>query len=224
VAKAATSTIPIVFTTGSDPVQLGLVASLSRPGGNITGTTQLNIGLISKRLELAHELVPTATLMALLVNPTDPNTETQLSELAVAARTLGLKLHVMHASTERDIDEAFANVAQLRPGALIIGGDVYFNSRSEQLDALTLRYAMPTIFGLRQFAVAGGLISYGGSLTESYRLAGVYAGRILNGEKPGDLPVQQVTKVELYINLKTAKALGITIPIPLLGRADEVIE
>jgi putative ABC transport system substrate-binding protein len=225
VAKAATSTIPIVFTTGSDPVQLGLVESLSRPGGNVTGVSQLNIEVAPKRLELAHELVSTATLMALLLNPADPaQAEPQLRDLQAAARQLGLQLHVLHASTEREIDDAFATVAQLRAGALVIGGDPFFNGRSEQLGALTLRYAVPTIYEQRQFAVACGLISYSGSLTESYRLAGVYTGRILKGEKPADLPVQQVTKVELIINLKTAKALGLTVPIPLLGRADEVIE
>jgi putative tryptophan/tyrosine transport system substrate-binding protein len=223
-AKAATTTIPIVFTTSSDPVQLGLVAGLARPGGNVTGVTQLNVEVAPKRLELAHELLPTATTVVLLVNPTDPNTERLSRELAAAARTLGVTLHVLNASTEREIDEAFATAAQLRASALVIGTDAFFNSRSEQLGALTLRHAVPTIYQYREFAVAGGLISYGGSITNSYRTAGIYVGRILAGAKPTELPIQQSTKVELIINLKTAKTLGITVPLPLSGRADEVIE
>jgi putative ABC transport system substrate-binding protein len=223
-AKAAATTIPIVFTTSSDPVQLGLVPALSRPGGNITGVTQLNVEVAPKRLELAHELAPAASTIALLLNPTDPNTETLSNELAIAAATLGLKLHIVRASTEREIDAAFASLAQLRAGALVIGTDAYFNSRTEQLGALALRYAIPTIYQYRQFCAAGGLISYGGNLTESYRLAGIYAGRIVKGEKPADLPVQQVTRIELIVNLKTAKALGIEMPPALLIRADEVIE
>jgi ABC-type uncharacterized transport system substrate-binding protein len=223
-AKAATTTMPIVFTTSGDPVQLGLVASLSRPDGNITGVTQWNVEAAPKRLELAHELAPAAAMMALLVNPTDPNTETLSKELAVAARTLGLNLRIAHARTERDIDDAFAAVAQLQVGALVIGTDVFFTSRSEQLGALTLRYAVPTIYQYREFAEAGGLISYGGSAIDSYRQAGLYVGRILKGENPANLPVQQVTKLELIINLKTAKALGLTVPLTLLARADEIIE
>ena len=224
VAKAATTTIPVVFTSASDPVQLGLVSQMNRPDGNVTGVSQMNVEVAPKRLELAHELAPTATTVALLVNPTDPNTGTLSKQLAMAAQAFALKLHIVHARNEQEIDEAFATVAPLRVGALVIGTDAYFNSRSKQLGALTLRHAIPTIYQYREFSVEGGLISYGGNITESYRLAGVYAGRILNGEKPSDLPVQQVTKVELIVNLKTAKALGIEIPPALLLRADEVIE
>jgi putative ABC transport system substrate-binding protein len=222
--KAATATIPIVFTTASDPVQIGLVTSMSRPGGNLTGVTQLHVEVMPKRLELAHELVPTATVIAVLVNPTNSNTETQSRDLQAVAGTLGLQLHILHASNERDFDTAFANLLQLRAGALVIGTDAFFLSRSGQLAALTVRHAMPTIFQDRAFAAAGGLMSYGGSTRDSYRQAGVYTGRILKGEKPGDLPVVQSTKVELIINLKTAKALGLTVPTALLVRADEVIE
>jgi putative tryptophan/tyrosine transport system substrate-binding protein len=221
---AATTTIPIVFTTSSDPVQIGLVASLSRPRGNVTGVTQLNVEVAPKRLELAHQLVPTATIMAVLVNPTNPNTEALVSDLQAAARALGLQLHVLHASTERDFDTVFATLVRLRPGALVIGADSFFVARDEQLAALALRHAVPAIFESREFVAAGGLIAYGGSVPDSYRLAGVYTGRILKGDKPGDLPVQQATKVELTINLKTAKALGITIPETLLATADEVIQ
>ena len=223
-AKAATSTIPIVFTTGGDPVRMGLVASLSRPGGNVTGVTQLYVEVMPKRLELAHELVPTATIIAALVNPTNPNTETILRDLQAAARILGVQLHVLHASTERDLETVFATLAQLRAGALVIGPDAIFNGWAEQLAALTVQHAVPAIFERRAFAAAGGLMSYGGNTEESYRQAGVYTGRILKGEKPDDLPVHQSTKVELIINLKTAKALGIDMPATLLARADEVIE
>ena len=223
-AKAATTTIPIVFTTASDPMRLGLVASLSRPGGNVTGATQLNVEVGPKRLELVRELLPAATIIALLVNPTNPVAETLARDLQAAARTIGLQLHILNASTERDIDDAFANLAKLRAGALVVGSDVFFNTRSEQLGALTVRHGVPTIYQYREFAAAGGLMSYGGSITDSYRRAGGYTGRILKGEKPADLPVQQSTKVELIINLKTANALGLTFPLSLLGRADEVIE
>jgi putative ABC transport system substrate-binding protein len=224
-AKAATATIPIVFGVAADPVEIGLVASLNRPGGNLTGVTTLNIEVGPKRLELAHALVPTATIIALLVNPTSPTlAETYSRDLQAAAPTLGLQLDVLHASTERDFDTVFATLVQLRAGALVIGPDTFFYARSEKLAALTVRHAIPTIFTSREFAAAGGLMSYGSSSTEFYRLVGIYVGRILKGEKPGDLPVQQSTKVELIINLKTAKALGITIPLTLLGRADEVIE
>ena len=224
VAKATTTTIPIVFTTSSDPVEIGLVASLSRPGGNITGVTQINVEVAPKRLELAHQLVPTATLFAVLVNPNNPNTETQLRELQAAARILGLQLIVLQASAERDFDTVFATLTQLRAGALVIGVDVLFVSRNELLAALALRHAVPAIFQDREFAAAGGLISYGGSVADSYHLAGIYTGRILKGEKPADLPVQQVTKMQLVINMNTAKLLGLTFPLTLLGRADEVIE
>jgi putative ABC transport system substrate-binding protein len=223
-AKAATTTIPIVFTIASDPVQIGLVASLSRPGGNVTGATQMGVEVVPKQLELAHEMVPTATVIAVLVNPTNPNAETLLRDLQVAAGVLGVQLQVLHASAERDFDTAFATLVQLRAGALVIGIDPFFGSRSEQLAALALRYAVPTISFSREFVAAGGLVSYGGSNPEIYRIAGVYAGRILKGEKPADLPVQQVTKIELIVNLKTVKALGITVPLALLTRADEVIE
>jgi putative tryptophan/tyrosine transport system substrate-binding protein len=225
-AKAATTTIPIVFTAGFDPVEVGLVASLNHPGGNITGISILDVELGPKRLELLHELVPAATSFAALVNPTDPaRAETTSKELQAAAYSLGLQqLHVLHASTDRDFDTVFASLVQLRAGGLVIGGEPFFNSRSEQLGELTMRQAVPAVYQLRTFAAAGGLASYGASLSDSYREMGVYTGRILKGEKPADLPVQQATKVELIINLKTAGALGITIPLTLLGRADEVIE
>jgi putative tryptophan/tyrosine transport system substrate-binding protein len=223
-AKAATTTIPIVFTSDSDPIELGLIASLNRPGGNLTGVATLGAELGPKRLELVHELVPTATVIAALIRPTGPDAEDQSRDLQAAARTMGLELHILHASTEREIEAVFATVARMRAGALVIGVDVFFNSRSGKLAALTLRHAVPTIYQFREFVAAGGLMSYGGSITDSFRLAGIYTGRILKGEKPGDLPVQQTTKVELIINLKTAKALGLTVPATLLARTDEVIE
>ena len=224
-AKAATAAIPIVFTTSSDPVELGLVASLSRPGGNLTGATQLNVEVTPKRLEILHELLPAAKLFALLVNPTNPYAEILSRNTQVAARTLGLELHILHASIEHDFDTVFATLIQLRSGGLVIGGaEAFLGSRHEQLAALALRHSVPTIYRDREFAVAGGLMSYGGSTKDSYRVAGLYTGRILKGEKPADLPIQQATKVELIINLKTAKALGLEIPPTLLARADEVIE
>jgi len=223
-AKAATATIPIVFEMGSDPVAAGLVASLSRPGGNLTGVSLLSVELASKRLELRHEIVPTATIVAALLNPTNPNAETLSRELQAAARTLGLQLHVLHASAEGDFDMVFATILKLRAGGVMIGSDPFFNGRSKQLAELALHYAVPTIFQYRAFAAAGGLMSYGSSFTEPLRQTGAYTGRILKGEKPADLPVQQSTKVELIINLKTAKTLGLTFPPSLLGRADEVIE
>jgi putative tryptophan/tyrosine transport system substrate-binding protein len=224
-AKAATSTVPIVFTTGGDPIKLGLVASLRRPGGNVTGSTQLSVEVGPKRLELARELFPGATTVALLVNPANPLAATVSKDLQAVADTLGVRLHVLHASTEADFEAAFATAAQLRVAALVIGSaDPLFGSHAAQLGALALRHSVPAIYFRREFAAAGGLMSYGGSITETYRLAGLYAGRILKGEKPADLPVVQSTKVELIINLKTAKALGITVPLPLSGRADEVIE
>jgi putative ABC transport system substrate-binding protein len=225
VAKASTSAIPIVFTTGGDPVKLGLVASLDRPGGNVTGVTQLAVEVAPKRLELLHELIPTASTIALLVNSADPAQAEPISRASqAAAHGLGLDLHVLNANAESEFDGVFANLNQLRAGGLVISAGTFFTNHSEQLAALALRHSVPAIFEYRPFVAAGGLAGYGGSITESYRLAGVYTGRILKGEKPADLPVQQSTKVELYINLKTAKALGITVPLSLLGRADEVVE
>jgi putative tryptophan/tyrosine transport system substrate-binding protein len=222
-AKAAT-TIPVVFQVGVDPVDIGLVTSLSRPGGNLTGVTSMNVEIGPKLLELLHELVPTAAIIALLVNPDYPSAKSQSRDLQATARTLGLQLHVLHASTERDFDTVFATLVQLRAGALVIGADTFFLSRSEQLAALTVRHAVPTISPYRGFTAAGGLVSYGSSITDQFRQVGVYTGRILKGEKAAELPVMQSTKVELVINLKTAQTLGLTIPIPLLGRADQVIE
>jgi putative ABC transport system substrate-binding protein len=223
-AKALMTTIPIVFQVAVDPVKVGLVASLARPGGNVTGVTSLNLQVGPKRLELLHELVPTATVIAALINPTNALSETLLRELQTAARILGLELHVMHASAERDFDAVFRSLIQFRAGALVIGPDAFFFSQSKQLAALAARHAMPTISQYREFVAAGGLASYGTSLAEMHRLAGVYTGRILNGDKPADLPVQQSVKVELVINLKTAKALGLNVPPTVLALADEVIE
>jgi ABC-type uncharacterized transport system substrate-binding protein len=223
-AKAATATIPIVFTTALDPVQLGLVAALNRPGGNLTGVTTLNVELLPKRIELLHQLSPTATDLALLVNSTNPSAGALSRDAHAAARSLGLQLHILEASSESDFEPAFTKLALIRVGGLVIGPDPFFVGRSAQLAALALRKAVPTVFEFRQFVSAGGLMSYGGSLTDVYRLAGVYVGRVLKGEKPADLPVHQSTKVELMINLKTAGALGLTLPASLLARADEVIE
>jgi len=224
-AKAATTTIPIIFFTAANPVEIGLVANLARPGGNLTGVTTLGLEVGPKRLELLHELVPAATTMALLVNPTSlALSERTTRDLQTAARALGLKIHVLHASTEREIDSAFATFAQLRAGGLVIGPDAFFTSRAEELAALALRHRVPAIYQFREFVEAGGLMSYGTDLTDGNRLTGVYTGRILKGEKPADLPVQQSSKAELIINLKTARALGLTVPLALLGRANEVIE
>ena len=223
-AKAATRTIPVVFHGSVDPVEAGFVASLNRPGGNLTGVVSLNVDTGQKRLELIHELVPSASTIALLLNPTNVVAETQSKDLEAAARTLGVNLQVLRASTKGELEPAVAALNQLGVGGLVIGTDGFLVSRSADLAALTLHYAMPAIFQYRAFADAGGLMSYGGSITDSYRLSGVYTGRILKGEKPTDLPVQQATKVELIINLKTAEAFGLTVPLPLLGRADEVIE
>jgi putative tryptophan/tyrosine transport system substrate-binding protein len=223
-AKAITSTIPIVFITGADPVQVGFITSLNRPGGNLTGVTSLDTELGRKRLQLLHELLPKADTIAVLVNPTFPGSDIQTRDLQSAASALGLQLHVLYASTERDIDTVFTDLTRLQANGLVIGNDPFFNSWSEQLGALALRHRMPAIYEFRPFVEAGGLISYGGSITDLYRFLGVYTGRILKGEKPADLPVQQATKVEMIINLKTARALGLTIPLPLIGRADEVIE
>jgi putative ABC transport system substrate-binding protein len=224
-AKAATATIPIIFTSGDDPVRIGLVANLNRPGANLTGVVSLDTELLPKRLELLHELIPAAPVIAVLLNPANAaRYENATRDLEAAARTIGLQIKVLHASTERDFDAAFATLPQLRAVGLVIGTDAFFNSRTAQLAALALRHAVPTIYQYREFAAAGGLMSYGGSGTDTYRQAGVYTGRILKGEKAADLPVQQSTKAELFINLNTAKALGLSIPLTLLGRADEVIE
>jgi ABC-type uncharacterized transport system substrate-binding protein len=223
-ARAASTSIPIVFAIGFDPVQLGLVASLNRPGGNITGVVTSFDEIGSKKLELAHELIPRAANFAALLDPSYPSTPSQTRDLEAAARTLGVQLHVLSAGGEQDFDNVFATLVNLAPGALVIGNDPFFNSRSAQLGALAARSGVPGIFQTREFAAAGGLISYGPNLAESYRTAGTYAGRILKGEAPATLPVQQSTKFDLVINLKTAKALGLTVPSSLLARADEVIE
>jgi putative tryptophan/tyrosine transport system substrate-binding protein len=224
-AKATATTIPIVFQVGADPVEMGLVASLNRPGGNLTGVTSLNLEVGPKRLELMRELMPTATTIALLVNPTNAfNSESETKGLQTAARALGLELSVLHASADRELEGIFTALVQQRASGLVIGPDTFLQSRTEQIATLAAQHAVPTVTPYREFAVAGGLMSYGGDIAESWRQAGVYTGRILKGERPADLPVQQVTKVELVINLKTAKTLAITVPITLLGRVDEVIE
>jgi putative tryptophan/tyrosine transport system substrate-binding protein len=223
-AKAATRTIPIIFETGVDPVAVGLVESLNRPGGNVTGAAAIGFELGPKRLELLHEMVPAATTMALIVNPANLGTEALNNLMQSAASALGLQLHVLRASTESEIDSVFAQLVQLRAGGFLTSPDPFLNSRSAQLVSLMIRHAVPANFHLRAFAVAGGLMSYGTPIAETHRLAGLYTGRILKGEKPADLPVQQSTKVELIINLKAAKALDLAVPPSLLGRADEVIE
>jgi putative tryptophan/tyrosine transport system substrate-binding protein len=224
-AKAATATIPIVFETASDPIRLGLVASLSRPGGNVTGVTQTNVEVAPKRLEVMHEILPNAKVLGLLINPADPSlAEPQLKDFQAAADSLGVELHIINVHTDGELEKAFADLSDLHVGGLVISTDPFFTSRPQQLASLTAQYAMPAISKGREFAAAGGLLSYGADTLDTYRLAGVYTGRVLKGEKPADLPVQQATKVELYINLKTAKRLGITVPLPMSGRADEVIE
>src|SRR5262245_22558865 len=223
-AKAATKTIPIVFLTGSDPVKVGLVASLSQPGGNLTGVTTLSVELEPKRLELLHEVVPKATNIGALVNPNNPNAATQSRDIQAAARALGVKVYILNASTEDDFNAVFDRLDQLQVGGLVIATDGIFITHSKRLAALAVRHGVPSIFQFHPFAAAGGLMSYGGSLFELYRQTGIYTARILKGEKPSDLPVQQVTRVELIINVKTAKALNLTIPPTLLARADEVIE
>jgi putative tryptophan/tyrosine transport system substrate-binding protein len=224
-AKAATTTIPIVFILSTDPVKAGLVANLQRPGGNITGVTGLNVELAPKKLELMRELLPAATIIALLINPTNViAAESELRTVQAAARTMGLQLHVLHASTERDFDPAFVSLVQLRADALVIGSDLFFTSRSEHLASLSVRHAIPSVYQFREFAAAGGLLSYGGSITDWGHQGGIYTGRLLAGANPADLPIHQATKVELFINLKTAKTLGLKIPEMLLVRADEVFE
>ena len=223
-ARAATSTIPIVFSAGIDPVALGLVSSLNRPGGNITGVTNLSIELGPKRLQLLHEIAPTGADLAALLNPVDSNAEGQVKDLQDAARSLGVTLHIFRAGSERDFESVFATIVQMGIRGLVIGNDTYLTGQSELLATLGLRYAVPTVFHFKAFAASGGLMSYGADQLEVFQISGAYAGRILKGERPADLPVQQVAKVELIINLKTAKALGVTLPLTLLGRADEVIE
>jgi putative ABC transport system substrate-binding protein len=223
-AKAATTSIPIVFIVAADPVQLGLVASLNRPGGNLTGFNGFVGELGAKGLALLHELVPSIATVGFLENPNNPVFEVTTGDVLAAAAAIGLNVQILKAGTDREIDTAFASLVQARTGALLVGGDVFFNNRIERLIELTARHAIPTMYGYREFVVAGGLISYGTSLIESYRQAGLYTGRILKGEKPADLPVPQATKLELAINLKTAKALGLQIPDRLLALADEVIE
>jgi ABC-type uncharacterized transport system substrate-binding protein len=223
-AKTATSSIPVVFTTIGDPVRIGLVSSLSRPDGNVTGVTSLNVQVGPKRLELMHELLPAVKDMALLVNPDNPTTASQLQEMQAAANTLGLTLHVLQASSEGEFGGVFSSLRQLHIGGLVIGGDILFSGASDRLAAMALQNAVPAIFQGGTFAAAGGIMDYGGDYEEPNRLAGVYTGRILKGEKPADLPVQQASKVRLIVNLKTAKALGVTVPLALLGRADDVIE
>jgi putative ABC transport system substrate-binding protein len=215
----------VVFTTASDPVQIGLVTNLNHPGGNVTGVSQLNASLGPKRLELAHELLPAATDLALLVNPNDPaRAEKFTREVGEAAKHLGLQLHVLRAGTEADIETALAGVARTKASALVVGADALYNANARLLAEASLRNKVPTNYEYTEFTDAGGLMSYGGDIKESYRWAGIYAGRILKGAKAADLPVQQSTTVELIVNLKTAKALGITVPLPLLGRADKIIE
>jgi putative ABC transport system substrate-binding protein len=223
-AKAATTTIPIVFSTALDPIEFGLGGSLSRPEGNVTGVTSSSLGLGPKRLELLHEILPTAAVIAFLVNPTAPNAEVQTRQIQQAALNLGIQLHLLHASIERDFDAAFAKLAELRAGGLVIGQDVFLGSRVEQLAALTVRHAIPAISVGRDFPVAGGLISYPSTNIDMTRQFGFYVGRILKGEKPADLPIMQPTKFNLIINMRTAKALGIDVPPTVLVRADEVIE
>ena len=223
-AKAATSTIPIVFNLGADPIELGLVTNLSRPGGNITGIAMMALEIETKQLQLLHELAPTSTSIAILLNPSSGQAQPQEREAQEAARVLGLQVLVLKASTEREIEQAFAALVRERAGALLVGADTFFVSQATLFVVLTARHSIPTIYPFRPYVDAGGLMSYGASLLDSYRQTGVYAGRVLKGEKPADLPIVQPTNFELVINLKTARAVGIAIPPTLLARADEVIE
>jgi putative tryptophan/tyrosine transport system substrate-binding protein len=223
-AKSASTTIPIVFEMGADPMALGLVETLKRPGANLTGVTSLNVQVTPKRLEILHEAVPAATTIAILLNPTSPTATSQLRSLQAAADARGVRVHALHASTVRDFDRVFETLVELRPGGLVVASDGFFATHGEQLAAQTIRHAIPAIHQSRDFAIAGGLMSYAGSFVESHRQAGIQTARVLKGEKPAELPVQQVTKVELIVNLKTAKTLGLAMPLTLLGRADEVIE
>ena len=223
-AKTATLTIPIVFTTGSDPVESGLVDSLARPGGNITGVSILNVELIPKRIELISELVPEARIIAVLVNPNNAGTEPMIRDVPEVAHAKGVQLPILKASTQSEIDTAFTSLDQVHAGALVVAPDPFFGTRHDQLLVLASRHAIPAIYAWREFVTAGGLISYGTSLAVAYRQVGTYVGKILKGAKPADLPVQQPTVFELVVNLKTAKALGLTIPPSILARADEVIE
>src|SRR6516165_10369597 len=224
-AKAVATTIPVIFETSADPIKLGLVASLDRPGGNLTGATQLNVEVAPKRLELLRELLPTARVIALLINPADTAlSDAQMKEVLAAARAFRLELPVLKADSEQEFEAVFRSLTQLRAEGLVIAAGGLFTTHAEQLAKLTVRHTMPAIYKGREFAAAGGLLSYGSDLAESYRLAGIQVGQVLKGDKPADLPVQQATKIELYINLKTAKALGINVPLPLSGRADELFE
>jgi len=223
-AKAATQTIPIVFVTGDDPVQLGLVASLNRPGGNITGVNPINQELEAKRLSILHEIAPKATAIALMLNPNSPSADAQAQQAQAAAGTLGRQLYVLKAASAAEIDRAFAVMAERNAGALMIGGDPFYNSRRDQIIALAARHRIPAVYWTREIAAAGGLMTYGANIPDSFRQAGVYAGRILKGEKPGEIPVMRASKFELVINLKTAKALGLDVPDRLMALADEVIE
>jgi ABC-type uncharacterized transport system substrate-binding protein len=224
-AKEATASIPIVFETAADPVRLGLVSSLSRPAGNITGVTQTNVEVAAKRLEVIHELLPNATAIGLLINPGDPSlAEPQIQDFQTAARALGLQLRIVNVHSDNDLESAIANIHELHIDGIVVSTDPFFTSRPEELAKLTLRYRVPAISKGREFAAAGGLLSYGADTLDAYRLAGAYTARVLKGEKPADLPVQQATKVELYVNLRTAKLFGIAVPLPISGRADELIE
>jgi putative tryptophan/tyrosine transport system substrate-binding protein len=223
-AKQTTTTIPIVFSTGGDPVKEGLVTSVNRPGGNLTGVSVLTTGLAAKRLEILHEVVPNASVIGVLINPNSVSAQTQSAIVQDAGRSMSQKVFILHASSEQDFEAVFATIVQTQIDALIVGADPFFSSKRDQLITLVARYRIPAIYEWREYVQAGGLMSYGSNLADGYHQIGIYAGRILKGEKPGDLPIVQSTKVEFAINLKTAKVLGVTVPLPLLGRADEVIE